>query len=146
MGKVFALLAMLFWTSGALAGACPVPAQVAPPALPPLLASGAIGGQVYYCMPSVAPSTVGDLSPSQWAKEVQICNTSCSYEPMNPSDPHTLLIPTQCGLGWHDTQFMVQPPPPPKNGVRLEIVTSGCRAIAPSKARPLPSPAASPAA
>jgi hypothetical protein len=142
MGKYIAILALV-WASAGTAAACPVPTQVSPPALPPLLVSGAIGNQVYYCMPSIQASRVGDLSPAEWAKQVQICNTNCSYEPMNPADPHSLLIPTACGPGWHDTQFQVQPPAASKPGpgtLTLKMVSSSCKAVAPSKAAPPPSP------
>lgn len=151
MGRIFVVFAILVWSSCGIGTACPnAPAQAAAPApaLPPLLPTGG-GPQPYYCMTADLPTTVGDLTPAQFAQRVQVCNTSCSYEPMSPGDPHSLLIPTACGPGWHDTQYLVQPPAVPKAapgspGVRL--VDTSCKSLAPSKAPPAPVPAASPAA
>lgn len=151
MGRLFAVFTILVWTSCGIAAACgTAPAKTAPPALPPMLVGGAVGGQMYYCMPTTVPTTVGDLTPTQFAQQVQICNTSCAYEPMSPGDPHSLLIPTICGPGWHETPYLVQPPPAPRETVgapRLRLVDTGCKSLLPSKAPPPPSPgpAASPA-
>lgn len=108
---------------------------------------GGPGTQLYYCMPpQTGPGTIGDLTPEEFGKYVQICNTNCSYEPMSPTDPHTLLIPTTCGPGGHDTQFLVEPPAAPRNTLRLHLVDDSCKGLMPSKAPPPPepSPTASP--
>jgi hypothetical protein len=147
MAKFLAIVGIFVWTSGGVALACPVATQSSPPALAPLLVAGGIGGQLYYCMPAGAPSNVGDLSPNEWGKQVQICNTSCSYEPMIPNDAHSLLVPTTCGPGWHDIQYQVQPPPASKaqpGTLRLKMVTSACKNVPPPKGPAPPAPASSP--
>ena len=143
MAKYFAVLGILVWATCSVAAACPsAPAQASIAELPPLIIGSATGGQPYYCMATAQASTVGDLSPAEWAKQAQICNTSCDYMPMIPGDPHSLLVPVNCGPGWHDTPFLVEPPRPQKGPATLKIATTGCNAIAPSKGPP--APAASP--
>jgi hypothetical protein len=143
MAKFFALFGILVWASCNIAAACPsAPTQASIASLPPLIMGSGTGGQLYYCMASAQASTVGDLSPAEWAKRAQICNTSCDYMPMIPGDAHSLLVPVNCGPGWHDTPFLVEPPPAPKAPAGLKMTTPGCNAIVPSKAPP--APAASP--
>jgi hypothetical protein len=87
------------------------PATVAQ--LPPLMGAGIGGGgviQPYYCAVSPAALSVGDLSANEWAKHVQVCTTNCTYEPMSPGDPHSMLIPATCGAGYHPTTYYVEPP------------------------------------
>ncbi|HKU68816.1 MAG TPA: hypothetical protein VJP85_13655 [Candidatus Baltobacteraceae bacterium] len=149
MAKFLAIVGILVWTSCGIALACPVATAPAPPALAPLLVSSAVGGQLYYCMPSSQISKIGDLSPSEWAKQVQICNTSCSYEPMIPGDSHSLLIPTSCGPGLHDLEYQVQPPAAPKaqpGTLTLKMVTAGCTQVQPAKGPPALAPASLPSA
>jgi hypothetical protein len=152
MGKFLAVIGMLVVTSTGIAAACPTAAaKTSIPSLPPLMMGGAAGGagQPYYCMASTNPTTLGDLSPSEWAKRVQICTTNCSYMPISPSDPKSTLVATSCGPGWHDTTYLVDPPRAPKTAT-LNVVDTRCNAMQPSKGAPpppaSPAPAASPAA
>jgi hypothetical protein len=100
------------------------------------MATAGIAGQPYYCMPGAQSSRIGDLSPMEWAKQVQICNSNCSYEALSP-DPHAMLVPTSCGPGWHDTQYEVQPPPRPRSGPgSISFKTPACKSLMPSKGSP----------
>lgn len=149
MGRYFAVIAILVWAStGIASAACSSAPAVKAPATLPVLAPlmGGIGGgpQLYYCMPSASPTTLGELTPNDFAKNVQVCNTSCDYQPMVPNDPHALLVPMNCGAGWHEPQFMVQPPPPPKADLAstsVKLTTTTCNGLLPSKAPPPPAPA-----
>jgi hypothetical protein len=109
-------LALSFLATPALAHAsCNPPPSGSIAQLPPLMgAGGGIGGegaiQPYYCAASPAALSVGDLSPNEWAKHVQVCTTNCSYEPLSPNDQHSMLIATACGAGYHPTTYYVEPP------------------------------------
>ncbi len=140
MAKFFALLGMLIWTSLNAASACPALVNAPPPDFPPLFTEGP-GPQPYYCSASQVPQNIGDLSPSEWAKRVQVCNTACNYEPLIPGDPHSMLISTDCGPGWHDRVYMVEPPRASKGGPAVKVVNTSCKDLAPSKAPPAPAPA-----
>lgn len=144
MRTIIAVLVLVWSSSGIAAAACTGTAQAAYPSLPPLMAIGGMNGQPYYCMPTAQSTRVGDLSPTEWAREVQICNSNCSYEAMS-SDPHAMLVPVACGPGYHDTQYQVQPPPRPKTGPgTISFKTSTCKSLTPSKASTNPALAASP--
>lgn len=134
MKNFFAALAALILLSATGAIACPtLPARNVVPLLP--LATG-----MYYCATPGGPETIGDLSPDQWLKHVQVCSTNCDYEPMMPGDPHTVLVATTCGAGYHQPLYIVEPPPA-KPVATLRIVDPACKALPPSKAPPPPSPA-----
>lgn len=142
MAKFLAVFGVLVWASCSIAAACPsAPVQVSLPRLAPLITGLASGGQLYYCMASAQSTRIGDLAPAEFAKNVQICNTSCSYAPMIPGDPHSLLIPMGCGPGWHDAAYLVEPPPAPKGPPTLKLTDPGCKTLVPSKGAP-PAPAA----
>ena len=136
------VLAVLLCASQTAAqAACATPAPIAIPQLPPLMPGNGI--QSYYCAASPAASTVSDLTPSEWAKHVQVCTTNCSYEPVVPGDPQSPLIPAGCGRGWHSTAYLVEPPRR-ETAMRTGLVDS-CKGLVPSKApAPAPSPSGAP--
>ena len=137
--RIFSIvLAFLLCASQTAAqAACATPAPLAIPQLPPLLAGGGI--QSYYCAASPDVSTVGDLTPAEWAKHVQVCTTNCSYEPIVPGDPQSRLMPVGCGLGWHSTAYLVEPP---RQATALSTgLVDSCKGLVPPKA---PAPAPSP--
>lgn len=137
MRKFSIVLAFLLCaTQTAAHAACATPPPMGIPQMPPIVPG--IGVQSYYCAASPAVSTVGDLTPAEWVKHVQICTTNCSYEPIVPGDPQSRLWPVGCGPGWHGTAYLVEPP-------RTAVVKTGlvdsCKGLVPPKA---PAPAASP--
>lgn len=129
MKKFLGVLGFLVLLNWATAAACP-PAStsysaVSLPALP-------YGGDMYYCAVSAAPTTIGDLTAAGWAKNVQICSRTCSYERMDPSDPHSLLIPGNCGPGLHDMTYYVQPPAGHPGRATMQLTDPSCKASAPT--------------
>lgn len=104
-------LAILFSAAPIIANAsCSKATPPSTPQFAPLGLRAGGGIQPYYCAASPAALSVGDLSPAEWGKRVQVCTTNCSYEPMSPTDPRSTLIATSCGSGWHDTQYYVEVP------------------------------------
>jgi hypothetical protein len=142
-------LALSFLAVPALAHAsCTPSAPTTVAQLPPLMGAGIGGGaiQPYYCAASPAALSVGDLSPNEWAKRVQVCTTNCSYEPMSPGDQHSMLIPTSCGTGYHPTTYYVEAPHYNSQSGKLlkSCLSSG---VLPSKgAPPAPKPSSQPRA
>ena len=132
------LLFLLSASQAAAQAACATPAPVAAiPQMPPLLPGGGI--QSYYCSASPAIQTVGDLTPADWAKHVQVCTTNCFYEPVSPGDAQSRLMPVGCGPGWHNPVYLVEPPRPTVT-VKTGLVDS-CKGLVPSKAAdPAPTP------
>ena len=105
------LLAVVLCALPAVASAaasCTKPESISFATLPRVFSGG--GMQAYYCAASPYPTTVGDLSPLEWAKHVQVCTTNCSYERMSPTDPRSMLVATECGPGMHAVSFLVDPP------------------------------------
>jgi hypothetical protein len=139
------LLAILFSAAPAIAQASCTKAS--PPSLPqfaPLvLRPGGGGIQPYYCAASPAAMSVGDLSPSEWAKRVQVCTTNCTYEPMSPTDPRSMLIATSCGGGYHTTEYYVDLPKFSKQGSTGLVDSCIGNSLMPPKGA-APAPSASP--
>lgn len=140
MRLISIILAILFSaTFGTAHAACTTAAPVSIPQFGPILPGG--GVQAYYCAAAPAAASLGDLSPSEWAKRVQVCTTNCNYEPMAPGDPHSMLIATGCGAsGGRSTAYLVEPPKPSSNRTAL---TGSCQSLLPAKgsaSAPSPSP------
>jgi hypothetical protein len=136
------LLAILFSAAPALANAACTKASA--PSLPqfaPLVLRAGGGIQPYYCAASPAALSVGDLSPAEWGKRVQVCTTNCSYEAMSPMDPRSALFATSCGPGWHDTQYYVELPRFPKQSGSALVDSCVSNSLVPPKgAAPSPPP------
>lgn len=103
------LVAILFTAAyGVTDAACSAPPPVSIPQFGPVMGGGI---QAYYCSASPGALSVGDLTPTEWLKHVQVCTTNCSYEPMSPGDPHSMLIATGCGRGGGGNMaYFVEPP------------------------------------
>jgi hypothetical protein len=142
MTRFFGALAIVMLISGGIAPAACLPSSTAAnvpsfPVLPP-------GSIMYYCAASQAPQNIGDLTYAGWAKHVQVCTTQCSYELASPSDPYSPLIATRCGPGWHAATYLVEPPPAPAKSVAVQLKTTTCSGLVPSKAPPQPAPSSKP--
>jgi hypothetical protein len=136
-------LAILVSAIPAVANASCTKAPPAPslPQFAPLMLRPGGAIQPYYCAASPAALSVGDLSPSEWGKRVQVCTTNCTYEPMSPTDPRSALIATSCGSGYHDTQYYVQMPNWSKQASNSLVDSCLSNSLQPSKgAAPSPSP------
>lgn len=133
-----AVLVVLLCASPAVAvAACATPAPAAIPQMPPLLRGSGI--QTYYCAASPSVQTISDITPAQWAQRVQVCTTNCWYEPLIPGDPQSRLMQVGCDGGWHNPDFLVEPP---RLSTTLKTgLVDSCRGLVPSKA---PAPAPSP--
>ncbi len=135
-------LAFLFSAAPAISNAaCTKASAPSLPQLMPLTLRAGGGIQPYYCAASPAAMSIADLTPAQWAKRVQVCTTNCTYEAMSPTDPHSALIPTDCGVGWHDTRYYVDMPDWHKQG-NASLVNScvGNTLLPPKGGAPAPSP------
>jgi hypothetical protein len=135
--RLFCLtLAILFTANVGVAGAaCTKAPAVSIQQFAPLSpAGGSI--QPYYCAASPAALSVGDLSPSEWLKRVQVCTTNCTYQPANPSDPRSTLMSMGCGPGYHSIAYYVDPPRQPvrtATSISDSCVSNG---LVPSKGAP----------
>jgi hypothetical protein len=135
-------LAILFSAAPSIAqAACTKASAPSLPQFAPLALRPGGGIQPYYCAASPAVLSVGDLSPVEWGKRVQVCTTNCSYQPMSPTDPRSALIATSCGPGWHGTQYYVDLPRWPKqSGTGLVDSCVSNSLLPPKGAAPSPSP------
>lgn len=136
------LLAILFSSAPAISNAaCTKAAAPSLPQFAPLMLTSAGGVQPYYCAASPAALSVGDLSPTEWAKRVQVCTTNCSYEAASPADPRSPLITAGCGPGWHDTRYYVEMPNFHKQGGNSLVDSCVSNNLVPPKgAAPSPRP------
>lgn len=137
MRKFLGFLAIAIVITGGTAYACPQGSSTASaPVFNPLPA----WSPMYYCAASQAPQTIGDLTYPGWAKHVQVCSRTCSYEPIAPSDPNSPLIEVNCGPGYHAATYFVDPPQPPAGHPALTLKTATCSDLAPPKAAATPIP------
>jgi hypothetical protein len=135
-------LAILFSAAPAIANAsCTKAAAPSLPQFAPLTLRVGGGIQPYYCAASPAAVTVGDLTPIEWGKRVQVCTTNCSYQAISPTDPRSPLISTGCGPGYHSTEYYVELPNFSKQGSNALVDSCLSNSLVPAKgAAPAPSP------
>lgn len=130
---ILAILFLVNANAGTAAAACTKAQAVTIQQFPPLM-GGSNSIQPYYCAASPAALSVGDLSPTEWAKRVQVCTTNCSYEPISPTDPRSTLIATSCTPGGqHSTQYYVDVPKFSSNGSNSLVDSCQSNALLPSK-------------
>lgn len=137
--RLFAItLAILFTANVGVAGAaCTNAPAVSIQQFPPLTGHGI---QSYYCAASPAAVTVGDLSPSDFLKRVQVCTTACTYQPANPMDPRSTLMAMGCGPGYHSADYYVDAPR--VKAATANSMSSSCvsNSLLPPKGGTAPSP------